>query len=83
MQALEPDADAGEVEHPQVTARVALAYDQALHVPEALPGGVAGVRGVARTEEAPRGRRRARRCARVAAPAVLILRCCTRTRTFS
>ena len=37
-QALEPDADAGEVEHPQVTARVALAYDQALmslrHFPE-------------------------------------------------
>ena len=37
-QALDPDADAGETEHPQVTARVALAYDQALmslrHFPE-------------------------------------------------
>ena len=29
-QALEPDSSAGETEHPQVTARVALAYDQAL-----------------------------------------------------
>ena len=37
-QALEPDVATGETEHPQVTARVALAYDQALmslrHFPE-------------------------------------------------